>query len=330
LILAGNHVAVVESALMAIYSPRQVEFLGTGDIPIDPSFAWLTDLYQFIPILRGSVDRQAMNMARDVLRQGGALGIFPEGGIWDPDSMPVRLGVAWLSREAQAPVLPVGFGGLRGAVKNMVAFKRPRLTMNVGSLIPALPKTAPGGDQRGEMEAYSRQVIGAIQALIPEAERRSQPRRVEERYALELSAVQGGGEKEPLDDLSVAEGAAFAQFLFNPVLVDVFYRNLHMPVGVLRDLRNPVDPAELAVACRLILDYLPSNPGFFTYRLGMQTGIEMQSALATLAAVGQRCAAEGHSLELLVRRSYRREQNGPQIVETLGMGAPSQSATEPG
>lgn len=38
-ILAGNHVAILEAVFLAAYSPRLVEFLGTGDIPLDPNYA---------------------------------------------------------------------------------------------------------------------------------------------------------------------------------------------------------------------------------------------------------------------------------------------------
>ena len=41
-ILAGNHVAVLEAVMMAAYCPGVVEFLGTGDIPFDPNYAFIT------------------------------------------------------------------------------------------------------------------------------------------------------------------------------------------------------------------------------------------------------------------------------------------------
>ena len=87
LILAGNHVASLEALLMAAYSPRLVEFLGTGDIPFDSAYAWITKLYGLIPVNRGNLDREALKKASDVLLQKGVLGIFPEGGIWNPAQM---------------------------------------------------------------------------------------------------------------------------------------------------------------------------------------------------------------------------------------------------
>ncbi len=40
IILAGNHVAELEAALMIAFTPGQVEFIGNGDIPFDPNYAF--------------------------------------------------------------------------------------------------------------------------------------------------------------------------------------------------------------------------------------------------------------------------------------------------
>ncbi len=115
IILAGNHVAELEAVMMAAFTPGQVEFIGTGDIPFDPNYAAFVKAYGLIPVNRGNVDRQGLKMGAAVLEQDGILGIFPEGGTWDPAQMQAQIGVAWLSYKAQAPVLPIGFGGMKGA-----------------------------------------------------------------------------------------------------------------------------------------------------------------------------------------------------------------------
>ncbi|MBZ0298472.1 MAG: 1-acyl-sn-glycerol-3-phosphate acyltransferase, partial [Anaerolineae bacterium] len=67
LILVGNHVALVEVVMMALYVPWTVEFIGNGDIPFDPRFAWMVNLYGMIPVNRGSTDRKELNVPLDVL-----------------------------------------------------------------------------------------------------------------------------------------------------------------------------------------------------------------------------------------------------------------------
>ncbi len=113
---------------MGVCVPWNVEFVGTADIPVDPRFGWAVKLWGgYLPVSRGSTDRREMNMTLDVLKQGGIIAIFPEGGIWTSSMKQARTGVAWLSYHAGVPVLPVGFGGMRGAINAIVHLKRPRL-----------------------------------------------------------------------------------------------------------------------------------------------------------------------------------------------------------
>ena len=62
-IVVGNHVSSLEPILMVIYTPQQLEYLGTGDIPIDPRMSFITSLYQFIPIMRGQIDQKGLHNA---------------------------------------------------------------------------------------------------------------------------------------------------------------------------------------------------------------------------------------------------------------------------
>ncbi len=125
LILAGNHVGVMEAVLMAALSPRQVEFLGNGDIPFDPNYARIVEAYGLIRVNRGNLDRDAIQKSVDVLRQGGVLGIFPEGGIWDPATWKRSLGWRSSASARTAPVLPIGFGGMLGALASALSSNTP-------------------------------------------------------------------------------------------------------------------------------------------------------------------------------------------------------------
>jgi 1-acyl-sn-glycerol-3-phosphate acyltransferase len=49
IILAGNHVAELETLMMMAYTPGLVEFIGTGDIPFDPNYAFLANAYGDLP-----------------------------------------------------------------------------------------------------------------------------------------------------------------------------------------------------------------------------------------------------------------------------------------
>jgi|SRR5690349_8591092 len=125
LILVGNHVAMLEAVMMVLCTPFQTEIIGNGDIPFDPKYSWAVQLWGIIPIQRGTMDREALNVALDVLKQGGIVGIFPEGGIWESTAKKSKTGVSWLSYQAGAPILPIGFGGIDGALGAAFKLKRP-------------------------------------------------------------------------------------------------------------------------------------------------------------------------------------------------------------
>lgn len=281
LILAGNHVAVLEAALMVAYSPRIVEVLGTGDIPLDPNYRWLANLYGFIPINRGNLDRGALMKCLGVLAQDGVIGIFPEGGIWNPAHMHAQTGISLLSYKAQAPVVPIGFGGMRGALGAALQLKRPHISMHVGSPIPPVSLAA-GESIRDGLERSANKILGAIDALLPQNELQARVGRIDESFELDVQIKDSGQPIAVPQAYQVPHGSALAHLFYTPVLLDALLRNLKLPILPLRDLNPVADLAAFQLSLQSILDYLEVNPGFFTYRFGMEEGISVQQALKEL------------------------------------------------
>jgi len=114
LIVIGNHTGAMEVVLMGTYAPQMVEFMGAMEMPWVGWMGKVVDLYGLIPVYRGYTSNATLKMGVDVLRQGGMLGLFPEGGFWEPGQQKAQTGAAWLSYVTQAPVLPIGFGDTRG------------------------------------------------------------------------------------------------------------------------------------------------------------------------------------------------------------------------
>ncbi len=276
-ILAGNHAAILEAVLLAIYSPAAVEFLGTGDIPIDPRYSWLANLYGFIPIKRGSVDRAAIYSALSVLKQDGVVGIFPQGGIWGAAATQGRTGVALLGSLSAAPVVPIGFGGVRGGLQKMLKFKHPCLIMNVGKPFQLVAAQGKQPNSKDRLEADAVRVMAEIEKLIPLGEIEKETRRDEWfDVVIEISAEP----RTPLDGISAEERQALGKFFHYPVLLDALARNIKLPVTCLQRFGEPNPASEIRTAITAILDYLERiNPGFFTYRFGMEVGLAVQQAL---------------------------------------------------
>ena len=166
-ILISNHVAVMEPVMMIAYTPRQIEFLGSIDVPHEPSTKWAMDLYGMIEIFRGKPERHALRQSLSVLEQDGLLGLFPEGGLWNPGTMKPKDGVAFLSHRANAPVVPIALVGSKGALNDIFALKRPVLQMIVGEPMPACV-VGDDEDKRQVYEHYSEMVMDKVFAQLPE------------------------------------------------------------------------------------------------------------------------------------------------------------------
>jgi 1-acyl-sn-glycerol-3-phosphate acyltransferase len=312
-ILAGNHVAMIETILMLAYPPYQVEMVAVGDIPWDKRFAPMINAYGVIPIKRGSMDREGTAMMLDVLKQGGIIGMFPEGGIWETGNKGARTGVAWLSNKANAPVVPIGFGGIAGAIGGIVALKRPIMTMNIGQPIPPIGVDVSGKSRKDALEEGANLVMERIQALIPAEERQQQNIVEAERFDFECIVKTTSGETIT-PEITITQKEALSKFFHRTELLDVLARNLERPVQALQRLDS--DPSQIAAASQEVLKYLiAENPQFLNYRFSYETGAAMQAGITELRDLAQWAAQKGYTLTLKPLRWYRMAGSNEEVVE---------------
>ncbi|MDX1992095.1 MAG: lysophospholipid acyltransferase family protein [bacterium] len=313
-ILVGNHSALAEVLMMATYVPWQVEILGVGDIPIEPMFAPFAHAFGFIPVNRGSMDRRAMQMALDVLAQKGAVGIFPEGGVWEPGIKRAHSGVAWLSSKANAPLIPIGFGGLGGALGAAFALKRPRLWMHIGQMIAPIQENIAGKTRKQALLDGAAAVMSRVEALIPPHEKVN--RIYDEQFALLVEVEDAHGQPVPMPDhLRIHQPEALAKFFHRPVLLRTLGYNLRLPVKALQQIPAQTDAARLADAAQVVLDYVKTNDTYFTYRFGETEGQAMEAGVMQLRDLARWAASEGYSLRVIPIRRYRQTEDGEEIVE---------------
>jgi len=316
LIVVGNHIATMEVVLMVVYAPWQMEMLGPGDIPPPPAMDAIARFHGYIGINRGNMDRRALTQALDVLRQGGVLGMFPEGGIWDPGAMEAKRGVAWLSRRAGAPILPIGFGGLEGAMDAVFKLERPELVMNVGEVIPPVRPT-PGVPRKQALHQASVHIMEAVEALIPPAYRQRHTTPIDERFELRIQAHDPQGTLITIPaELRVAHRDALCKFFYRPALLRIFVKDLGLPAVPLQHLDQRPSPAGLLQGLDPILHYAEiTNPGFFTYRFGTTEGLAMLAALRELRALIDWARGRDHTLHIQPARRYRLSVDGDEFHE---------------
>lgn len=113
-ILASNHIGLVDGPLLAIFSPRPVHALTKIEMFQGRAGAFLRAAGQ-IPLDRFHPDPSAVKTCVRVLRAGGAVGIFPEGTRGAGDLGRFHRGAAYLALITGAPVVPVTVLGSREA-----------------------------------------------------------------------------------------------------------------------------------------------------------------------------------------------------------------------
>ena len=284
-IMAGNHVGSIEALLMVCYAPVIIEVLGAGDIPLDPNLAYFADLYGYIPINRGEIDQKGLKSALGVLERSGVIGIFPEGGIWDPKIKPAKIGVSWLSRKSNSPVIPIGFVGVKDALKRSLHLKFPHIQMIVG--LPIYPDQFKFGEksQKEKLTEASSFIMKKIEALLPETERNAVSFISENMTNLNIIKVdQLTSEKSVI---RFEDHDSLSNLLQHPVIMDVFLRNLRLPVKSLLLRNKNLSILEVTIGVQAILQYLDDKPGFLPYRFGFEQSTNMKNGLKAFFSVLQ-------------------------------------------
>ncbi len=133
LVMAANHVGWIDGPLLAICSPRPVHALTKQEMYSHGLGGFLTAAGQ-IPLDRFRVDVRAIRVAVQSLRQGLAVGVFPEGTRGAGDMNSTRAGAAYLALVTGAPVVPVSFLGTRmpGGSDSSIPPRGSRIAMTFG------------------------------------------------------------------------------------------------------------------------------------------------------------------------------------------------------
>ncbi len=112
LIVASNHISFWDPPMVGSAMTRESHFLAKSELFSTPVLGPLIRSVNAIPIRRGVADMSGMARAIDVLRDGGALLMFPEGSrMKDGELHPARPGVGMLAVSANVAIVPCYISG---------------------------------------------------------------------------------------------------------------------------------------------------------------------------------------------------------------------------
>ena len=135
-ILTANHKSFWDSFLLGVCTRRYLRFMAKTEL-IQGRFGSLLVRLGAFPVKRGEADADALETAREVLRQGGLLALFPEGTrVRDPDELgdPKR-GAGRLALESGAPLVPAAISGSEDLFAGGVP-KPKRVQVSIAEPIP--------------------------------------------------------------------------------------------------------------------------------------------------------------------------------------------------
>lgn len=157
LVVAANHPSVLDPFVLSTAIERPLHYLAKAELWRIPFCAPLLDALGGIPVNREMGDRAALAAALAALERGGAVGIFPQGGVrrdlW-------HRGAARLALSGGAPLLPVRILATDEALRpGRVGF--PRVGILIGEPI-AVERRQPTIARAAEL---TRRLRSAVEAL---------------------------------------------------------------------------------------------------------------------------------------------------------------------
>jgi len=111
-LLASNHVSFLDHYITPAVVKRQIKYLTKAEYFEKPVSRWLFTQWGQIPLERGKSDDKALKYAVKHLKNGGVLGIYPEGTrSLDGYIHEGKTGAARIAIQTGAPIIPVGVLG---------------------------------------------------------------------------------------------------------------------------------------------------------------------------------------------------------------------------
>lgn len=112
-VVVCNHRAPIDPSFIAVTTLRVVHWMVAKEYCENPVLASIFRLCEVIPVGRGGIDMAATKAAIRYAREGGLVGLFPEGRINTTDRLllPGRRGAALIALKAQVPVVPCYVSG---------------------------------------------------------------------------------------------------------------------------------------------------------------------------------------------------------------------------
>ena len=111
-LIVGNHKHVYDQCLTIMATHRPIHYMAKKEY-FDGKMAWFFKLVGCISVNRQIKDTHATEQALDILKNGGAVGLFPEGTRNKTKEflLPFKYGTVSMAKKTNATIVPFGLTG---------------------------------------------------------------------------------------------------------------------------------------------------------------------------------------------------------------------------
>ena len=129
ILIVGNHKHLFDQCLAIIATKRVIHYMAKKEYWDSPKTRWFFNMVGCIPVNRQIHDSNAKEAAIEVLKNGGAIGLFPEGTRNKTKEflLPFKFGAVSMAQKTNATLVPFGIAGdyKKGGKNLVITFGEP-------------------------------------------------------------------------------------------------------------------------------------------------------------------------------------------------------------
>lgn len=113
ILIVGNHKHIYDQCLTIMATKRPIHYMAKKEY-FDGKLAWFFKFVGCISVNRSIKDTNATNQALEILKNDGAIGLFPEGTrnkTKDVFLLPFKFGTVSMAKKTNATIIPFGLTG---------------------------------------------------------------------------------------------------------------------------------------------------------------------------------------------------------------------------
>lgn len=171
-VIGPSHRSYVDAAIAGGCIRRPSRFMAKDSMFVHPLANQFWYSIGAFPVSRGTLDRESLQNALEILEREEVLGVYPEGARQQgPRIKPILNGAVWLAAKANAPLIPCGIGGSTAMMgfESNVPKKHP-VAIVFGEPFELTPKPGSKRVSRKQIEAGAVELRERMQACFDQAQ----------------------------------------------------------------------------------------------------------------------------------------------------------------